>query len=210
MTPPAPRRERHRQDKETRIHEAALALFAEQGFEAATMRQIADRADVATGTLFRYAADKGDLLLAVFRRLLAATSDAALDPAALAAPLPELLPRLFDRFFDLYRPHRALARDFVRLVLFHAGPARDREWGEARAFVARLADLLRARQAAGEVRADVDPDLAAFALFGLYQAVLLPWLTGELEEDDARARLRALLALHADALRPDRTETNPT
>lgn len=210
MPSPTPRRERHRQDKEARIHEAALALFGEQGFEAATMRAIAERADVATGTLFRYAADKGDLLLAVFRRRLAATSDAALDPAALAAPLPELLPHLFDRFFDLYRPHRALARDFVRLVLFHAGPARDREIGEAHAFVARLADLLRARRAAGEIRPDADPDLVAFALFSLYQAVLLAWLTGEQDEAAARARLRALLALHADALRPDRTETPPT
>lgn len=53
-------------DKKTRIFESAAALFGERGFEAITTQQIADRADVAAGTLFRYASSKGELLLAVY------------------------------------------------------------------------------------------------------------------------------------------------
>src|SRR5664280_1817055 len=60
------RRERTKRDKQDRIHAAARDLFATQGYSAVTTQQIADRADVAVGTLFRYAASKAELLLMVY------------------------------------------------------------------------------------------------------------------------------------------------
>ncbi|MBC7443753.1 MAG: TetR/AcrR family transcriptional regulator [Ramlibacter sp.] len=64
--PPPGRRERNKHDKQTRIHAAAADLFAERGYSAVTTQDIADRADVAIGTLFRYASSKAELLLMVF------------------------------------------------------------------------------------------------------------------------------------------------
>lgn len=60
------RRERNKQLKQARIFTAAAELFAEHGYAAVTTQQIAQRADVATGTLFRYASTKAELLLMVF------------------------------------------------------------------------------------------------------------------------------------------------
>jgi AcrR family transcriptional regulator len=60
------RRLRNMQDKQSRIFGAAAALFAERGFESVTTQQISDRADVAAGTLFRYASSKGELLMMVY------------------------------------------------------------------------------------------------------------------------------------------------
>ncbi|WP_197277838.1 TetR/AcrR family transcriptional regulator [Arthrobacter alpinus] len=60
------RRERNMLQKRSRILAAAAALFDERGFDGATTQEISDRADVATGTLFRYAPTKGQLLLMVF------------------------------------------------------------------------------------------------------------------------------------------------
>ncbi|CAM4508951.1 TetR/AcrR family transcriptional regulator [Nocardia ninae] len=60
------RRVRNMRDKQSRIFEAAAALFAERGFDSVTTQQISDRADVAAGTLFRYASSKGELLLMVY------------------------------------------------------------------------------------------------------------------------------------------------
>ena len=62
---PAGRRERNKQAKFERIIAAAGELFAERGVEEVTTQEIADRADVATGTLFLYARTKGELLLLV-------------------------------------------------------------------------------------------------------------------------------------------------
>jgi AcrR family transcriptional regulator len=60
------RRARSTADKQRRIFAAAAALFNERGFDAVTTQEIADRADVATGTVFRYASSKGELLLMVY------------------------------------------------------------------------------------------------------------------------------------------------
>jgi AcrR family transcriptional regulator len=45
------------------IEDAALALFAEQGYEATTVEQIADRAEVSTTTFFRYFPSKAEVIL---------------------------------------------------------------------------------------------------------------------------------------------------
>lgn len=67
--PPAPRpigrRERNKQDKLERIIAAARALFEERGVDAVTTQQIADKADIGTGTLFLYAKSKSELFLLV-------------------------------------------------------------------------------------------------------------------------------------------------
>lgn len=62
---PPGRRERNKQEKLDRITAAATELFAEHGVEDVTTQQIADKADIGTGTLFLYAKTKGELLLLV-------------------------------------------------------------------------------------------------------------------------------------------------
>jgi TetR/AcrR family transcriptional regulator len=62
---PIGRRERNKRDKLDRITAAARELFAQHGVDEVTTQQIADRADIGTGTLFLYAKSKGELLLLV-------------------------------------------------------------------------------------------------------------------------------------------------
>ena len=62
---PVGRRERNKQAKLERITAAASELFAEHGVDDVTTQQIADKADIGTGTLFLYARTKGELLLLV-------------------------------------------------------------------------------------------------------------------------------------------------
>ena len=64
-TPPVGRRERNKQVKLERITAAARELFAEHGVDDVTTQQIAEKADIGTGTLFLYAKTKGELLLLV-------------------------------------------------------------------------------------------------------------------------------------------------
>jgi len=59
------RRERNKLDKLQRITAAAAELFADRGVDDVTTQEIADRADIGTGTLFLYAKTKGELLLLV-------------------------------------------------------------------------------------------------------------------------------------------------
>ncbi|PTA69409.1 TetR/AcrR family transcriptional regulator [Deinococcus arcticus] len=213
MTRPLPgapsRRERHKQDKRARIQAAALSLFTQQGYEATTIRQIAAEADVAPGTVFRYATDKADLLLMVFHDVIAQAIEEALAPERLSGPLFQVLPGLFDPFFAFYEARPALASDFLRLVLFHDSPQRTRELEQGHAFVEQLAGLLRARQQAGEVATDLDPATAAFAIFSLYQACLVGWLSGGGTLAHAREQLAALLGLQSRALQASAAARGP-
>lgn len=69
VMPPGPqpmgRRERNKQDKLDRIVAAARDLFDTYGVDAVTTQQIADKADIGTGTLFLYARSKSELFLLV-------------------------------------------------------------------------------------------------------------------------------------------------
>lgn len=71
VAPPAGRRARNKHEKQQRILAAASALFASHGFEGVTTQQIAEEADVAAGTLFRYASSKGELFLMAYNQAFA-------------------------------------------------------------------------------------------------------------------------------------------
>ncbi|WP_251151246.1 TetR/AcrR family transcriptional regulator [Cellulosimicrobium sp. Marseille-Q4280] len=99
-TPPLGRRERNKQAKLERITAAASELFEKHGVDEVTTQQIADAADIGTGTLFLYAKTKGELLLLVQNthyaaalergRAAAAGAATALDGVmALVAPVVE-------------------------------------------------------------------------------------------------------------------------
>src|SRR5690554_2845347 len=62
-----------------RILEAALSLFEEQTFETTTLRQIAARADVSLGLVYRYFDAKESFVLALYQRLSHAFEAAARD-----------------------------------------------------------------------------------------------------------------------------------
>jgi len=84
-----------------RILDAAEAVFAEVGYEAATTNAIAARAETSIGTLYRFFPHKDALAQALADRFLAglrALYDAALTPKAEVARLP--LPALLDRIID--------------------------------------------------------------------------------------------------------------
>lgn len=67
---PLGRRDRNMLDKRQRVFEAALSLFEERGFSGVTTQAVSERADIAVGTLFRYAPTKNDLLLMVYNEWL--------------------------------------------------------------------------------------------------------------------------------------------
>ncbi|HON00320.1 MAG TPA: TetR/AcrR family transcriptional regulator [Acidobacteriota bacterium] len=88
--PPGPlcRREKRRLQLREEILDAALDLFAEKGFYAVTMHEVADRAEVGVGTLYSFFTSKEDLYRqlvleyarSIFALLREALADSETDP----------------------------------------------------------------------------------------------------------------------------------
>jgi TetR/AcrR family transcriptional regulator len=115
---PIGRRERNKRDKLERIIAAARELFDAYGVDAVTTQQIADKADIGTGTLFLYAKSKSELLLLVQN----SSYVAALEEGRAAA---ENTPLVFDAVMAIIRPvvecnriHVENGRTYLRELVF--------------------------------------------------------------------------------------------
>lgn len=115
---PVGRRERNKQDKLGRITAAARELFAEHGVDEVTTQQIADMADIGTGTLFLYAKTKGELLLLVQNSSYA---DALIRGKAAAETIPDALEAVMAIIRPVVECNRAQidnGRTYLREIVF--------------------------------------------------------------------------------------------
>ncbi|MDM0117753.1 helix-turn-helix domain-containing protein [Variovorax sp. J22R133] len=175
-------RERSKVDKRRRIMEAARALFIEHGYDAATTREIAQRADVSTGTVFVYARDKRDLLLQLVNDDLDAVNAKA---QALISKPGVLLERLLAYFKLRYRywanePRlaRPALRETAEFLAYAETPGEEahRFYARSPLSLGHIQEMVRASQESGEVVADVSTEEVASLIFSLYLIEVRRWL----------------------------------
>jgi AcrR family transcriptional regulator len=97
-------RRRRRPDTRERIADAALELFSERGFEAANMRELADRLDMTSAALYYHYTDKADILVQIVEPMLEDT-ERLVDQA----DVPDTRVRL-EGILDLLLDHAAVFR----------------------------------------------------------------------------------------------------
>lgn len=136
------RRDRNKAAKRAAISRAATQLFTEQGYAATTTQQVARVADVAEGTLFRYASSKPELLLMVINEHLRPLVEGVATPAGVA--VEDKILQLLGPIIDLAESQPENAAPFLREVLFgDDGPQRREALALVDQVVSRIAVLLR-------------------------------------------------------------------
>jgi AcrR family transcriptional regulator len=177
-----PRWQRRAEDRPREICAAALEVFAEKGFAAARLEEIAKRAGVSKGTLYLYFADKEDLFRAVVRDTVAPNID-SVRAAMATADLPfRLMAGMFlARFAEV--AGRVPLGAVAKMVIGESRnfPELAKVWHDqvVSPALGMLAGLVEGAQVKGEVRAG-DPRLHAFTLMGpmlmgiLYRETLQP------------------------------------
>jgi len=136
---------------DTLLH-SAMTVFASSGVDA-PVREIAEKAGVGIGTVYRHFPQRSDLIVAVFRHEVDACADAASVLAAEHEP-GEALARWIQRYVDFITAKRGLA------AALHSG---DPAYEALPAYFQKrlrpaLQALLEAAAGTGKVRAGVDPD----------------------------------------------------
>jgi AcrR family transcriptional regulator len=181
-----------------RIVTAALDQLAEGGYASASVMRIAERAGVATGTVYRHFPSKADLFAEVFRR----ASQREVDVLARirAASTGERLAAMVEAFV-----RRALAAP-VRAYALIAEPVDPAVEAERLVFRRVYADLFAAALREGPTR-PLDPDLAAAAIVGaLAEALVGPLANRDRDASALVAGLQSFVLSAVGAEEPVRVD----
>jgi TetR/AcrR family transcriptional regulator len=148
-----------------RLLDAAEQLFAERGFAATPVRQIAERAGVNPSLVHYYFGSKRELLLAVLDRVLGPMAEAI---AAMQRSGEAPIDQLIGIMTDMAVQHPALPKLIAREVLLSSGETRDTF---ARDYAPRLGGalpgLLAREQREGRLDSGFAPGAAALMLLSL-------------------------------------------
>ena len=151
-----------------KVLDAARTLFAERGYDAATIRDIAKGAGMSTGAVFANFQDKAELFEAVFSEemegLLADIRTAAAAEGRVLDRLSNGLTAGYHRSLD----HLPLMQAMVARSWFQPEDADLRSRAFVRPLVEAVAELLQAGVREGELRQDVDLPLLARLIWDVF------------------------------------------
>lgn len=172
-----------------RIIAAALELMAEHGYAGCSVVAVAERARLATGSVYRHFPTKADLVAEVFRTASQREVDAVARAAALETTVAERVSTIVETFSGraLRSPRLAYA-----LLAEPADPAVD---AERLVFRRAYAELIAGHVAEGWRAASFpqDPELTATALVGALAEAMVGPLAAGVAGPDTNAHLITFL-----------------
>ncbi len=184
------RRERNKRLKSEAILAAATELFRERGYDTVTTSEIAARADVSNGTLFRYARTKADLLITVMSQRLRLGSDRGLQMARQGADPVEAIIALLTPLAETGMAHPEVVVAYQRELLFAANPARDAELGNVEILEQVIGEILAI------TKGEYDETRRAFAAYALYSTMYMDLVrvgVGRASAEELPLRLRTTI-----------------
>ena len=170
------RNPQEREDKRSRILEAAVQAFSQNGYHATRMSDIAKAADVADGTVYLYFAGKEELLSTIFedrmsRFLQVGRAELARIDGALAK-----LRRVVELHLEDLGHNPELTTVF-QIELRHSSRFMELySRGQLRDYFQLIAEILDEGQREGEIRAGLDTWFATKCIFGILDEAATNWV----------------------------------
>jgi AcrR family transcriptional regulator len=169
------RRERRKRELRDRIYQTARELFLARGFEAVTVEQIAEAADIAPATFFNHFQSKNAVLAQMTSEVSERLQTLLDEQLERAASAQERIRGFADAAARELEQSRGLAHDvMLELMQTAARP------GKAIPYLTRVhepfAAILREGQERREVRDDLDAAFLAEMVVGAFNAAVTNWL----------------------------------
>jgi AcrR family transcriptional regulator len=165
------------------ILDAAATLFKRDGFTAASIEQIAERAELSAGTVYNYFPSKGDLLLAL---VALDGQEVRAAGAALVAAAPDDPVKAVCRLLEIYVDHslvhldKRLWRQMMANALSFADTALGSGYRELdRMLVEQVSDLCRALQIDRRIPCRVDCGEAGQVLFFVCNSLFMEFVADD-------------------------------
>ncbi len=166
------------------LFDTAMDLFATQGYDGTTVREITEIADVAKGTFFNYFPSKESVLLAYHERLGLEIHERAEQIAETSLSARDRFERFFGQISRIARREKTRLAVLIRQVVGHPGlvppigmVAREHTswrflWPSVLAIHRGFLEEGRER---GELRADIDSATAATIISSIWSTTLIQW-----------------------------------
>lgn len=192
------RRALAKQQTRSKVLAAARRLFSEQGYEGATIRDIAAAAGMSTGAVFANFTDKSDLFREIMLADMMALAEAMSEAAAQGNGVEDALLKIFVAGYRFYQTQLPLARAAFSVGWSpQDGPAL-RSAPPVKVMHGLIATQLEHGEASGELTLGATSPLRTQMLFDAYlanyeQAIFQGWTLDALQER-SREQIRILLA----------------
>lgn len=168
-----------------RLETAAMALFAERGFEQTTVAEIAGRAGLTERTFYRHFADKREVLFPDANPLVGFLAETLANAPESSVPFDSVA-FVFEGVADYFKDRREYSRQRYAVIAAN-GELKERELVKLASMTSTLAEGLRSR-GVGEPAAS----LCAEAGVAVFKVAHAQWVA-EGEERDLRELIRAAL-----------------
>ncbi|HZB35936.1 MAG TPA: TetR/AcrR family transcriptional regulator [Gaiellaceae bacterium] len=183
-------------DRRRQILAAAVKVFAQKGFHASRVGDIAEEAGIAYGLVYHYYESKEDLLETIFRTTWTEMLARIGEVEEAGAPAAEAVRQVTALLLRTWRRDPDLVRVLVREVTRNQHVQQEVE--EITQAMEALERIIRRGQESGEFRSELDSRLSAVVFYGALEEVLSGWVLGQLpdrEEDIARAEQNVVAVL---------------
>jgi TetR/AcrR family fatty acid metabolism transcriptional regulator len=179
--PSGQERRRDLRDKHVVILDAAIKVFADKGYHGSRVSDIAAEAGIAYGLVYHYFKNKEEILETIFRERWSGFLEAIEAIAAGPGRTEDKLLSLAALILNAYR----VRADWVKVLVFEIQRSSRFADPEQVKAVGRLfesvAGILREGQQAGELRADLNPEIACNVFLGGLDIVLTSRVLGVIE-----------------------------
>jgi TetR/AcrR family transcriptional regulator, fatty acid metabolism regulator protein len=169
-------------DRRRQILAAAVKVFAEKGFHACRVGDVAEEAGVAYGLVYHYFESKEDLLETIFRTTWTEMLARVHEVEEARVPAAEAVRQVTALLLRTWRRDPDLVRVLVREVTRNQHVQKEVE--ELTQAMDALERIVRRGQESGEFRSELDPRLAAVVFYGALEEVLSGWVLGQLPDRD--------------------------
>jgi AcrR family transcriptional regulator len=164
------RRALAKQQTRAKVLSAARRLFSEQGYEGATIRDIAAEAGMSTGAVFANFADKSDLFREIMIADLEALVEAMREAASRGRGVDDTLVKLFSAGYAFYKSRLPLARAAFGISWLPEQGQELRNLPPIEALQGLFQEQLSQAVERGELSQEAEIKLRSQMLFDCYQA----------------------------------------
>jgi AcrR family transcriptional regulator len=171
-------------DKRRQILDAAIRVFARQGFHATRVSDIADEAGVAYGLVYHYFRSKDEVLGELFVERWSLLLSAIEETDRTGETPRQKLGAVAGFIVDSYRHDPELMKVIIVEVTRAANSFGAVHLAKIAEAYGQISGIVEQAQKNGEFRDTVSAEFAAMAFYGAIEQVLTGWIFGTLEEGD--------------------------